>query len=331
MTKYTIAHGYQKSRRWPYVILPIVLVAALALPVVTGSGGRSTSPAKAANSSQSVPVVPAAKTKITEPLPWPNYGQAAYGVAGEGVLTQSSTSSQPVPIASLAKVITALAVLDKKPLAPGEQGPTITLTEQDVASYQEYINKSGTVISVEAGEQITEYQALQAMLLPSANNMADTLARWAFGSVENYNEYANTMLRQKGLSHTLIADASGYSPLTKSTADDMVQIGLLYVANPILVAIASQPEADIPYAGKIYNLNTTVNDGEVVGLKIGYTEEAGRTFLAADVRPDRKGEVSVVAVLGADSLSTAMNDAKVLLKSGNKAYDWLEKKVVFGR
>jgi D-alanyl-D-alanine carboxypeptidase (penicillin-binding protein 5/6) len=44
---------------------------------------------------------------------------------------------------------------------------------------------------VQLGEELSEYQALQALLLPSANNIAETLARWAFGSIDAYNAYAN--------------------------------------------------------------------------------------------------------------------------------------------
>src|SRR5689334_21130881 len=59
-------------------------------------------------------------------LPWPSSGQAALGAEGYGVL-ETHGRLTPVSTASVAKVITALAVLQKKPLAVGSQGPTVTL------------------------------------------------------------------------------------------------------------------------------------------------------------------------------------------------------------
>lgn len=327
MAIYTIEHGYRKDRRWPLVSFVVLLVIATTSYALGSPYGKSQLQPQQVAQQLSKPAValPIEQPKITVPLPWPSYGQAAYGVADDGVLAQSKDEVEAVPIASLAKVITALAVLKQKPLAPGEQGPIITLTEEDITSYREYVAKSGTVVQVEVGEQISQYQVLQAMLMPSANNMSDTLARWAFGSVDAYNAYANEMLKELGFSKTIIADASGYSPDTKSTADEMVKIGLMYLRNPVLQEIASQPTATIPFAGVIYNNNDAINKDGIVGLKIGYTEAAGNTFLAADVRGGDKDRMSVVAVLGAKNLSTAMKDAKTLLRSGNNGHDTLAK------
>ena len=217
-------------------------------------------------------------------LPWPAYGQAAYGVADKQIIAVSSDQNKAVPIASLAKVITALAVLKAKPLAPGSQGPAITLTQADVDIFSSYVSKNGTVIPVEAGENISELQALQAMLMPSANNIADSLVIWAFGSVQAYSTYANNMLKELGIHHTTITDASGFSPSTVSTAQDMVAVGALYMKNPILQAIARQDEADVPLAGKIPNYNTLINKDGLMGIKVGDTDEAGRCFMLANIR-----------------------------------------------
>jgi D-alanyl-D-alanine carboxypeptidase (penicillin-binding protein 5/6) len=260
------------------------------------------------------------KIELTAQLPWPDYGQAAFGAARGGVVVRSDNADQPVPIASLAKVITALAVLDKKPLQPGEQGPLITLTEQDEANYWEYVRKQGSVTPVKAGVQVSQYQAMQAMLLPSSNNMADALVVWAFGSMDNYVSYANNMVKELGFSKTTVADASGYSPLTKSTAAEMVGLGFLFIDNPVLQDIAKQPEADIPFAGKIHNYNDGINNDGILGLKVGFTDEAGKTFLAADFPGTGRDDISLAVVLGAADWQTLLNDTKTLLLSGKEEY-----------
>lgn len=103
----------------------------------------------------------------------------------------------------------------------------------------------------------------------------------------------------------------------------MVKIGLLYMQNPVLQEIALQPKATIPFAGVIYNNNAFHNEDGIVGIKIGFTEEAGKTFLVADVKAANKDEISVAAVLGAKSMTTATQDAERLLKSGKIGHDQL--------
>lgn len=275
-----------------------------------------------ASNTKPVPVI-TSQPKITAPIPWPGYGQAAYGVDGVGVLAASNDNAQPVPVASLAKVITALAILKQKPLSPGEQGPIITLTEQDIALFGEYIRKDGAVIPVEVGEQISQYQAMQAMLMTSANNITDSLVIWAFGSVENYTDYANKMVKDMGLANTYVKDASGFSPGTVSTAHDLVKLGTLYMEHPVLFDIAQKSDAIIPFAGRIENYNSAINENGILGIKVGYTDEAGRSYLAANIRKNKEGKdiIAIVAVVGADHLNTAMKDAQTILAAGNTGFD----------
>lgn len=203
----------------------------------------------------------------------------------------------------------------------------ITLDEQDVALVSEYARKSGTYVPVYAGEQISQYQALQAILLVSANNMSDSLARWAFGSVDNYVVYTNRMLNDLGLNNTEVADASGFSPNTVSTPEDMAKLGFLYMKDPVLREIALQQQAKIPMVGVIRNNNAFANENGVVGIKIGNTDEAGKTYLAASIRQGSNAyeEISIAVVLGSNDLRVAANDALKILKAGNNGHDRLER------
>lgn len=321
MSRYTIENGYHKKAGVLRHLIPVI-----ALVSIIGSGYAlyDKTPRSAVEAETPVYALaqPKEELRITSPMPWPQYGQSAYGVTDNGILASSAPQSTSVPVASLAKVITALAVLKQKPLAPGEQGPMITLNEQDVALYNDYLRKDGSVTPVEVGERITQYQAMLAMMLPSSNNMSDSLTRWAFGSDEAYIAYANKMIKDLGLKNTLVADASGFSPNTKSTAEDMVQLGILYMKNPLLKQIAMQREATIPVAGVIPNYNAPLNKDGILGIKVGYTDEAGRSFLVADVRKD--GTVSVAAAVGAPDLATAMRDAIGVLNAGNTGYDTVQ-------
>lgn len=330
MAKYNIQQGYKKDKRK----ISQFAFGFLGFSVILGGGVFYFNPdAISANNSasQSAPAqnsetALAEQSKITTPMPWPGYGRAAYGVKDNGVLAASQSEEQPVPVASLAKVITALAVLEKKPLEPGEQGPMITLNEQDVASYNEHLSRNGSVVPVLAGEQISQYQAMQAVLMSSSNNLSDSLARWAFGSIENYTAYANEMAKHHGLQKTHIADASGFSAQTTSTASDMVQFGILYMQNPVLRQIAIEPNATIPVAGTIPNYNSALNKDSLIGIKVGNTDEAGRCFMLADIRRKANGTeiLAVTVVLGAPHIQNAMQDAQKIIAAGNQGYDQIQ-------
>ena len=254
-------------------------------------------------------------------LAWPNYGQAAVGALGYGVLDSHGTQT-PAPMASVTKVVTALAVLKQKPLAEGNQGPTIKISSQDLSAYNNYYAMGGSVVSVSDGEQISEYQALQAMLLPSANNMADTLARWAFGSMDAYTTFANNYLKSLGLKSTHLDDASGFSPKSVSTAQDLTSLGLIYMSNPVLRDISAQSTAEIPVAGTVHNTNWLLNTEGVVGIKTGNTDQAGGCFLFADNRTVEGQKLTVVgAIMSAPDLTTAISDSLPLMRSVDGGFE----------
>lgn len=264
------------------------------------------------------------KTSPAIDLAWPAYGQGALAAQGYGLL-QTNGEQKAVPMASVAKVVTALAVLKQKPLAAGEQGPNITITSEDVAIYNNYYSQDGSVVRVQTGEQISEYQALQALLIPSANNIADTLVRWAFGSNENYLAYANNMMTDMGLGSTKIADASGFSPQSVSSAQDLTKLGLAVMDNPILAAIVSQQTAQLPVAGTVNNTNWLLGNDGVVGIKTGNTTEAGGCFLFAAKRTISGQDVTLIgALMQAPDLNTAIKDARAIVTASDSGFELIK-------
>lgn len=246
-------------------------------------------------------------------LAWPATGQAAIGASGYGLLATHGNQA-PVSIASVSKIITALAVLKDKPLAVGEQGPTITISQTDFDSYNNYYLHGGSVAQVAVGEQISEYQALEAMLLPSANNMADTLARWSFGSLDAYTAYADKMVESMGLGQTTVGGASGFNDRTLSTAADLVRVGQAAMDNPVIAKIVGEEQARIPVAGMIRNVNWLLGEDGVIGIKTGNTDNAGGCYLFASQRNINGQKVTVIgAILAAPTLNASMVETRNLL------------------
>ena len=258
-----------------------------------------------------------AATVSSRRLVWPSGGEEAVGAVGYGLLATGGNQT-PRPTASVAKLITSLAVLQKYPLNTGEQGPTLTLTAADVAIYQKYLSEGGSVAAVQAGEHITEYQALEAMMLPSANNMADTLAIWAFGSLPSYSSYANQMVDSMGLYHTHVgSDASGFLPDTTSTATDLVSLGFKVLQNPVLRQIIAEKSATIPVAGVIHNVNYLLGYDGIVGIKTGNSNQAGGVYLFASQKsivPDHTITI-IGAIEGLPTLADAVSVSLPLLNS----------------
>ena len=264
--------------------------------------------------------------EVVPNLSWPNYGQTSIATENQGIVATHGDQT-PHPTASTAKVIAVLAILEKKPLKLGETGEKLTLTEADVKLYDDYVAKNGSNTQVSNGLELTEYQALQSILLASSNNMADSLAIWAFSSLEEYSKYANDMVERYGTTQTTIGnDASGFDPTTLSTSDDMALLSLKALENPVISEITSQQKADIPLAGTIYNSNALLSkDSGIIGIKTGETVEAGGNFLlGAKYESNGESQNVVVVVFGADEAKNAIIDSYTLYKSISNSLTYAE-------
>jgi serine-type D-Ala-D-Ala carboxypeptidase (penicillin-binding protein 5/6) len=213
---------------------------------------------------------------------WPADGQAAVQIGQSPV--QAGPNQHAAAIASVAKVMTAYLVLRHHPLRPGEDGPTITLNDADVADTDRRRGQRESLVSIAAGEQLTERQALQALLLPSANNIAAVLARWDAGSTERFVARMNAAARSLGMTHTRYTDPSGYDDATVSTAADQVRVVDRAMRLPVFASIVATPSATLPVAGTVHNTNTLLGHNGFVGVKTGSDDAAGGCFAFGAIR-----------------------------------------------
>lgn len=214
---------------------------------------------------------------------WPAYGQAAFIKAGQSQI-QAGPNQHAAAIASIAKVMTAYVVLRDHPLRIGGSGPTITLTDDDVADTDRRRGDEESVVSIAAGEQLTELQALQALLLPSANNIAAALARWDAGSTGRFVARMNATARSLGMTHTRYTDPSGYDAATVSTAADQVRIVDRAMRLSVFARIVATPSTWLPVAGTVHNTNRLLGYDGFVGVKTGNTDAAGGCFAFRAIR-----------------------------------------------
>ena len=302
--------------RW----LPLLLVFVCAGALVAYVTVALTKPLPQITLSQQETII---KPAPQVSLPWPASGQAAIGSLEDGVLALSTTSEQAKPIASMAKIITALVLLQASPLALNEEGKSFTITAEDVAIYNDYVKKSGSVLPVKVGDVMTEKQALQALLIGSANNIADSLVIKTFGSLDAYVSYANTFVASKNITQTTIADASGYSPQTISTPSNMIELGRLALNHPVIADIVATKNVDLGTFGKLDNTNKLLADSGVRGIKTGNTDEAGSCLLfAADYEVTTSYKVTIVGVvMDAETSTQAAAVSRQLLAAAQSQFE----------
>lgn len=249
-------------------------------------------------------------------LAFPGYGASAIGAVGFSGPLATAGATDPLPIASITKIITALVVVDAKPLGVGEPGPDITFTSADVGFYNAALAQNGSVKTVRSGLVLTQRQVMELTLIASANNYAMSLATWAFGSEAAYVEAARAWLAVQGFTSTTIVDATGLSAANSSTATELVAIAKLAIADPVLAEITSTKTADEPGIGAIKNTNTLLGKDGVDGIKTGTLDEAGACLLFSADYPVGGSTVTVVGVvLGAEDHETLAANIQTLLAS----------------
>jgi D-alanyl-D-alanine carboxypeptidase (penicillin-binding protein 5/6) len=251
----------------------------------------------------------------TPTLPWPNRGSGAVSVQGLGFIA-SSGGEQPIPAASVTKVMTALVILEDKPLKKDEPGPTITLSDIDVAFYDTDVANKESVAEVRAGEQLTELQALQGLLIPSANNLAETLARWDAGSVQAFVTKMNQKAAALHLTNTKFADTSGANPGSVSTPTDLMVLGAAAMKQEVFAQIVSMGQAQLPVAGIVYNVDRALGQSGIIGIKTGSGLNTGANFLFAASLPVDGHQITVFGcVMGQLTLDVAFASAKSLISA----------------
>ncbi|MFJ3878474.1 hypothetical protein ACIPW5_13550 [Streptomyces sp. NPDC090077] len=259
---------------------------------------------------QLVRPLPAPKLKLTAKgtytfpggapnLPWPTEGQASMAAAGLGTIG-SSGEQKPVPIASVTKSMTAYIIMRDHPFKKGEKGAMIDVDKTaETEGQKDKSDNESTLNTVKEGEKISEYDAIAALMIPSANNIARLLARWDSGSQEAFVKKMNDTAKELGMTNTTYTDPSGLDATTVSTAEDQVKLGLKIVEIPALVDITRMPSWT-DQTGKTWpNWNRLVPFNDSLGIKTGTTTKAGGNLLfAAQKKVGDTNQMLVGAVLG---------------------------------
>lgn len=260
----------------------------------------------------------------------PSVDAAAYAVvnAATGETLAAKAPDRELPMASTTKIMTALVVLENAKL-------TDRMTVTPAAAAIE-----GSSGLLEAGETLTVRQLLTALLVPSGNDAAVTLAQGVSGSQAGFVALMNQTAQRLGLTETHYSNPHGLDgPGHHSSVSDMVALSEVAMRDPVFRAIVSTRRAGIPGPDGVgvrryLSENELLDiDPEADGIKTGMTDGAGYA-LVGHARRASLGVELYVALIGAPSSDARALDAKRLLDYGFAQYasaDLVASGTVFGR
>lgn len=232
--------------------------------------------------------------------------------ARDGERLAASAPTERRSIASATKLMTAYVALERFDL---DERLTVPAYEALPAE---------SVAGLNEGEQLTVRDLITAMMLPSANDAAATIAAgFAPGSEEAFVERMNDAAASLGLRDTSFANPVGLDePGNYSTAADLATLALALREFRAFRKIVDQPEATLE-SGSVPRTVVTRNtlllaDPTVDGIKTGHTLDAGYVLVASAKRE----EVPLVSVvLGAASEAGREAASAELLDFGYSLYE----------
>lgn len=232
----------------------------------------------------------------TDPLPALRVRTWILADATTGQVLAAKRAHKPRPPASTLKTLTALTLLPRL-----DMNGTITATPKAARS-------AGAKAGINVGQQYTIEQLFYGMMLPSGNDAAVALAQ-ANGGVRTTVEQMNALADQLQAVDTQANTPNGLdSPGQQSTAYDLALIARAGLARTDFGTIVSTKRYEFPSKGGgthlIYNLNQMLTSGfrGAIGVKTGFTTQAGRTFVGAATR---KGRTLIFVGMGIKEASKA--------------------------
>ena len=221
------------------------------------------------------------------------------------------------PMASLTKVMTALLVLEG-----GGLGQQIAVPQAAVNYAWKY---GGETAALHAGDVLTVQELLEALLLPSGADAAYTLANAYGPGLNAFVARMNAAAARMGMTHTHFTSPDGLpyptETSTYSTPSDLLTLGLAAMRYPVFRSIVRLRFYHLPKGSGHHdywwdNTDQLISSYQgAVGIKTGYTDDAGHCLLFEAVR---NGRALIGAVLGSPATGPAAGaqDAARMLNWG---------------
>ena len=251
---------------------------------------------------------------------------APRGVKAKGAILADAATGQVLwgrglnterPMASVTKVMTALVVLESGNLDREIRVPKAAFT---------YVWKyGGESAALRPGDKLTAQELLEALLLPSGADAAYTLANAYGPGLTAFIARLNATATRMGLTHTHFTSPDGLpyptETSTYSTPSDLLTLGLAAMRFPAFRSIVDQRFYHLP-KGRGHHQYWWDNTNDLigyypgaVGIKTGYTDDAGHCLLFEAVRNGRT-LIGVVLDSPASGAAAGAQDAAQMLNWG---------------
>lgn len=199
--------------------------------------------------------------------------------ATTGRILYAKNENMELPMASTTKIMSAMLTLEQENL------------DEYFAVDPQAIQVEGSSMGLVEGDQVTLRTLAYGMLLPSGNDAANAASVRIGGTTEAFVEMMNQRAADLGLKNTHFVTPSGLDAEGHhSTARDMAFLARAALKNPDFLAICSSQNAQLEYGNPPYkrwlkNSNKMLQNYEgAIGVKTGFTDEAGRCLVSAAQR-----------------------------------------------
>jgi D-alanyl-D-alanine carboxypeptidase len=211
--------------------------------------------------------------------------------------------------ASTAKIMTAVLTLSHYNL------DDYLIVPPDIYTVQ------GSKMNLILGESVSVTNLLYGMLLPSGNDAAHTLAYYYPGGVNGFVKAMNDKANDLKLYNTHFADPAGYDDQNYTTAVDLARLASYAMQNPIFRKIVDTKYIQVSdrlnsHQFYLTNLNELLQYPDVIGVKTGFTNEAGGVLVTALMK---NGKMIIVVVLKSGD---RFSDTKDLMQFINEKVEY---------
>ncbi|MEH7418163.1 D-alanyl-D-alanine carboxypeptidase family protein [Neobacillus drentensis] len=233
------------------------------------------------------------------------FGVAINAVTGE-ILYNKNAHSKAYP-ASMTKVLTA-TILDEKM----KNGELLTVSRN--AAAQECL-----CLGIRAGEKISKQDAMKALLLLSANDVAVTIAENVAGSEEGFAKLMNQKVAQLGLKNTHFITPNGlHAPNHYTTPYDMALITKEAIEHPNVLKVLSTQTTQIKTSMQVKTIHNLLHImPNAIAGKPGFTDAAQHTL----VEYLKKGNMEVISVVMKSDKRSKYSDIQTM---ANYAFDYMQ-------
>ena len=300
-------------------LLPLLATVGVVAAVSFTSGAPPAEAAEATINCSAIPIADSAAPqstmarKLRNAAPAPDVTAAAAVVidAETGEILWGKNEHERRSPASTTKIMTAILAVESAPL------DQMVVSETDGSSMI-----GSSVMGLRPGVQISMTDLLFGLMLPSGNDAAIEIARAMDGDVERFAERMNAKAREIGMVDTNFTNPHGLDRREHySSAYDLAILGAYSMRNEVFRRVVGAKEWHLaPAAGDytVYNGNTLLQRAPgAEGVKIGWTNRAGWTFVASMVRNDRRLIATVLNSSDRDA------DASALFDWAYSSYDWI--------